>query len=391
MVDIPIEDSRQGSINLDTMSSRLNPSTSQTFHESSSSRVRFYDDNEIPSSSANNHQGNSIAKQQPQEGSPTSVISSLILSSSGKHKYKPCNADITVPSVFDRLSNTETVASLHQKFLPSKQSGTERRMKRSTSAPPSLRAKARTSKRDQEKKKTKEVKKEASNVGLFERLSGKHTALSKSRRKLRTELNNHNREEQKVKAKRSSSVGRRRTNRWMPIRDDMRKIEKTNRRAKYALKYAFDNESIGPPLEIEFSSGTKVMYSHKFMPENGFSELDLVELGLKPYLSKYEVGSISAKEFASEIMDALLWRNLPSTVHWKVDCPLERELAMPIGAIGFSFMIEATGQDHHVIEELSNNAEEEKSYTASATGNVTFLPDNEIHVENYSCVHDIIL
>lgn len=344
----------------------------------------------------------------------------------------------TRPSVFERLSNTETVASLHQKFLPQQsrpKTTTERRMKRSTSAPPSLRAKNSRPKSTQiQKKKLKPqavenkktlylTQKFAQLASSFERLSEKHTALSQSRRRARNDSNinsSNNNRNSTSRSKRSNSLGRRhsfsrglnnhegfnapsRQVRGSQIRTSSKNnINNSNanrtrhqyrsKLAKDTLADAFEDESLGPPLEIEFCSKMKILCSSKFMPEEGFTELDIFELGLNPFLSEYEAGSISAKHFASEIMNALLWRDLPPEVKWDAQRPLERELAMPIGEIGYSFMIEATGksiyQDSDQSDDEGKDDEDLLIYTASAAGHVTFLPDWEIQVENYSCVHD---
>ena len=102
------------------------------------------------------------------------------------------------PSVFERLSKTETVASLHQKFFHNEQH--ERQIKRSTSAPPSLRTKISRRGRSRRNNNTKKsninhskAKKGqvipsaaagpniqmSSSFELFERRAEKHTAFSK--------------------------------------------------------------------------------------------------------------------------------------------------------------------------------------------------------------------
>ena len=301
-------------------------------------------------------------------------------------------------------------------------------MKRSTSAPPSLRMKhdRRSSRTGDRKSIQKTSKKEtepnlaqrivlmaSSSFDLFERLSEKHTALSESRRRPRSETktnnnksSNNNKPKKKTidrsKPKRSSSLGRRHSrgkrHDYDPWKSKPKEEVKTYRRTKTRsrkardfLDDAFDEASEGLPLEIEFSSGVKITCSNKFMPEDGFEELDSFELGLNGYIVEYEEGGISVKDFATEIMKALLWRDLPTYLKWEVSRPLERELAMPIGEIGYSYMIEASGKK--IIDDeddlLSEEEEEEEElHIASVTGNITFLPDGEIQVENYSCIHD---
>jgi hypothetical protein len=384
---------------------RFREGTDPLLHQSQTSMV-------IPEQPAGNSTPSS--EDTPAPSSPTL---SPILSSKTRHKATPS----TRPSVFERLSKTETVASLHQKFLPG-QSGTERKMKRSTSAPPSLRAKSsrrhqppnnaqhinhsNTNNGNGKRAKNTMLKKQASDLAekivqiassshFFERLAETHTALSKSRRRPRSEVKT---DTTRFKPKRSSSLGRRHTSdRWNSSPKHNKKTKGgrvRNRRAKEILSDTFDMESTGPPLEIEFSSIMKIMCSLKFVPEDGFEELDPFDLGLTSFLTEYEAGSLTAKDFASEIMSSLLWRDLPSSIKWDVRCPLERELAMPIGEIGYSFMIEASGKkratDNDDSELDEDDDEEEELYTASATGNVTFLPDWEIQVENYSCVHDVV-
>ena len=406
--------------------------------------VRFSDDNQQDPQSNSNNNLSLYVKAMPSSSeeetlTPASQSPSPILSTMRKHKTSTL---ATRPSVFERLSNTETVASLHQKFHPQLSSITksrtaERRMKRSTSAPPSLRAKnsrPKSSPNQVKKKKgivppTTENKKTpyltqkfAQLASSFERLSEKHTALSKSRRRERNDPNNNNNnnvnndhKNSNSRSKRSNSLGRRhsfgrRQNNYGQFNTPSRQVQRSqmrnpskinnrqkdrNKQANDALADAFEDESLGPPLEIEFSSRMKILCSNKFMPEEGFTELDVFELGLNPFLSEYEAGSTSAKHFASEIMHALLWRDLPSEVKWDVQRPLERELAMPIGEIGYSFMIEATGKSIYQDSDMSDEEGEGKDdedllmYTASAAGHVTFLPDWEIQVENYSCVHDV--
>lgn len=282
-------------------------------------------------------------------------------------------------------------------------------MKRSTSAPPSLRTKISRPKSNEKNRNSKQSKEkpltntpsliennvQSSSFGLFERLSENHTALSKSRRRPRDTSNNNS---NKIKTKRSNSIGRRNlrgvlrfSDRWKSTPKDIgrsRVTKNRSNRASETLGEAFDLESTGPPLEIEFSSRMKITCCSKFVPEEGFTDLDIFELGLDSLLSEYEAGMISAKDFASEIMTTLSWRDLPSNIKWDIKCPLVRELAMPIGESGYSFMIEANGKAINC-DEILNEGEEEGLYTASATGNVTFLPDGEIQVENYSCVHDV--
>ena len=384
--------------------------------------------------------------------SPTPSPDKLKVTSPPKTTNTASNAATTTTlarpaaSVFERLSKTETIAFMNQKFFNQPPKIQERTMKRSTSAPPSLRSKNTVPKQQQQQQQQnlpptspskgkgqnspeknnkpnltdKIVNLASTSFELFERLAEKHTKLSKSRRRVRTSTTpnrhtNHNDPTSKTskkttnpndpRATRRNLIGRRHSlgrthsfDRWKSHKYDVPAVNNktskktrptTNAKTKRVQKVlddAFDVESTGPPMMIEFSSQTKILCSNKFEPEAGFEELDLFELGLNSPLSEYEAGAMSAKEFASEIMNALLWRDLPSNIKWDVRCPLERELAMPIGEIGYSFMIEAAGNSILEANELSDD-EVEELYTASATGNVTFLPDREIQVENYSCVY----
>lgn len=459
---IPIEESRQDSFDLEQnmtdkqlsgaimSSSSFNESSKNNNHKSrdnietvnsnsgfdstssSNPKVRFttQDDVFLHRSVPNITTLQLNASDAPLDRSPAPSSSTLpmpspsILNTKSKHK----TTSSTRPSVFERLSQAETIASLHQKFLPVKEGNNgangasvkiERKMKRSTSAPPSLRTKNNRrdlfqgTKNDEKKKKSSRTKKTnklsdkivqlaSSSFDLFERLAEDHTALSKSRRRSRRERQLKDSDDKKKNntTKRSNSLGRRHNfDRWnsSPPRagGGARRIRlynpNRNKRVKETLDEAFDVESAGPPLEIEFSSKMRVMCSNKFQPEDGMVELDLFELGLNTYLSEYEAGELSAKAFGSEIMKALLWRDLPTGIKWNVRCPLERELAMPIGEIGYSFMLEASGKSIENEEDSDepNDDDDEDLYTASASGNVTFLPDSEIQVENYSCVHDV--
>ncbi len=457
---VPIEDSRQGSFNMENQlneSSTTMPfSTSDTNNPAGNGngrdspptqKVRFSDGPALFQEQSQRQSNMNIPVSiQPAQSSPPprppsdggydAPSPSSILASKSKHNPNN-NSASNRPSVFERLSKTETVASMHQKFSPNDQH--ERRIKRSTSAPPSLRAKnsrrgrgrhnmksnyninkSSNSHNHNKNKKRQVVPAEAvapnlaekivqiaSSFELFERLAEKHTALSKSRRRERTDTNYATKTKKKTKShqkncdrKRSSSLGRRSSHLHFMDgeRGDAhrRRESRRSRRVEEALEDAFSIPSAGPPLEIEFSSRMKLVCSSKFVPEDGFEELDPFELGLNSSFTEYQAGSLSPKDFATEIMNSLLWRDLPPGMKWEVQKPLERELAMPIGEIGYSFMIEASGRrfvddgdDEEEEDSQEVDDEEEELYVASATGNVTFLPDREIQVENYSCVHDV--
>mmetsp|Transcript_26529 Transcript_26529/g.39772 ORF Transcript_26529/g.39772 Transcript_26529/m.39772 type:complete len:514 (-) Transcript_26529:105-1646(-) len=469
--NLPIEDSRQGSLNMEhqlkessttmpSSSSDLNPANSGNINDDGKEGAGYGRDSP-PAQKVRFSEGTTLFRESSQSNMPVSIqpppageysphpyhhhypprppssddAPSPSILITNKSKYTSSNTNTpnnTIrPSVFERLSKTETVASMHQKFLPNEQQH-GRRIKRSTSAPPSLRSKAsrqqhdrRVYKKSNNSKNNNKPKKRqivpadaageanlaekivqiASSFDLFERLAEKHTALSKSRRRERSDANNRSRRAKRKQTntklydrKRSSSLGRRPSHfdreGDQEVARARRRRERRNRKAEEALEDAFSISSAGPPLEIEFSSRMKLVCSSKFMPEDGFEELDPFELGLNSSFTEYEAGTLSPKDFAAEIMTSLLWRDLPPDIKWEVRKPLERELAMPIGEIGYSFMIEASGRqfaDEDDEDEESQEEEDEEGelYVASATGNVTFLPDREIQVENYSCVHDV--
>ena len=435
----------------------------------------------------------------PEQALPTQSLKTFPPSPILSHKTK----SKAYLSVFERLSNTETVASLHQKISPTKQeeiknhNGVSKRMiKRATSAPPKIRTKTlkqkdeirrskssdpncsptsirkkslkimqqnsidrlannhitktlkhndeirgirssdlnssptssrkkslkivqqdsfdrlannHTNKNLEKKDETREGK--SSNLNYsptsktskrslkivqqdsFDRLANNHTALSRSRRIISME------KQDKPRSNRSNSLGRRRSLRKKPHLNSRytsnRRTIKNQRiiHVNDTLGEAFDVQSAGPPLEIEFSSKMKILCSHKSTPESGFEELDSFDLGLNSYLSEYAAGFITAKQFGSEIMCALLWRDLPSSnMKWNIRQTLERELAMPLGEIGYSIIYDASGRcindEDDEDAELINESKDDP-FTASVTGNVVFTPDNEIHVENYVCIHDV--
>lgn len=421
--DTLVDDSRQGfgkfHLSNSTMPSNISnksPNDNSGRDSPPSLRVRFSDSDQL------NH--NTMPQVTPILTAKEKQTTSGSNGNASPNDNKVTDTTLSRPavSVFERLAKAETVAFMNQKFL-NQESTQQRTMKRSTSAPPSLRAKNYTHKQtytnnrqssnptkiqtktsSPEKKQfltEKFVQLASTSFELFERLAEKHTALSKSRRRERSESKTDaknktplaNGQTRRSRRTRRRSLGRTHSfDRWKTTHDvalNKKPTTTTVRKKKIVpdiLDDTFDLESTGPPLEIEFSSRTKILCSNKFEPEAGFEELDLFELGLNSPLSEYEAGAMSAKEFASEIMNALLWRDLPSNVKWDVKRPLERELAMPIGEIGYSFLIEATGNSILDDCDLSEDGEEEL-YSASATGNVTFLPDREVQVENYSCVY----
>jgi len=322
-------------------------------------------------------------------------------------------------SVFERLARTETVAFIHQKFQH------VARPKRSTSAPPSIHRTSfgkLTKNRDMNisnhsspkpRSSSQLPKKDFMNISSHSspkprtsthRLTRKQSIPSIHRKYRRPSLNKILSERAGVEGvdkiselfKRSNSYQVSENN-WAPRRKNSFERSKTKtvkssvgdsfysrRRSKDEATDVFVG-SVEVPLYIEFSNRTKIICSNKYAPELGFDDVDPQQLGIKRSLTEYEAGSLTAKNLASEIMNALLWRDLPKGLKWNINYPLERELAMPIGELGYSFFIEATEEK----ECEGDNAIIEKNHTASATGNVSFLPDRwEIHIENYSCVHD---
>lgn len=358
------------------------------------------------------------------------LIASIL---SAKPRVKKGNK-IVRPSVFERLARTETVAFIHQKFRPVMQN-------RSTSAPPLLQRASvskvtgnkdtktngfagkvpgtKTSspsptryshtKPRQSLQKTLHKPGRRPSVSSFQKKSGRRALPFRSN--VKRNISTRVVVDGDVKVGEYARNSDRKARRPVPISKFKSDFEEYNAKSKgqkgtmgcksslgdsfYSRRRSRDDESIdsydmhdnGPPLFIEFSNRTKIICSNKYAPELGFEDIDPQQLGIRRSLTGYEAGSLAAKKLASEIMHALLWRDLPKGLKWNINFPLERELAMPIGEIGYSFFIEATETRD---DSVDSDLEEDKFHTASATGNVSFLPDRwEVHVENYSCVHDV--
>jgi len=326
------------------------------------------------------------------------------------------------PTVFERLARTETVAFRHQKFKPLVRS----RSNRSTSAPPLLQrgivrkistktgpGKIRSTKdtsptptrysltKPTKPRPSQRIPRRKSSFSLPKLKNGPRPLLSSSGVKknilTRAIIHGDLRREDNVRNKGRKVQRPLRVNKF---KSNLEAFHTTSQKSTlgdsfYSRRRSVDDESIdsydmhdnGPPLYIEFSNRTKIICSNKYAPELGFEDIDPQLLGIRRSLTEYEAGSLSAKKLASEIMHALLWRDLPSRLKWNVNFPLERELAMPIGELGYSFFIEATEMKD---DSDTSDDEDEPFHTASATGNVSFLPDRwEVHIENYSCVHNV--
>ena len=375
---------------------------------------------------------------------------SSILTSSLKNKPK---TSYSRPTVFERLSNYETVASIHRK-LESRQI-----RKRSTSAPPSLRRafsaplslngngqqhakpilpkKDSNSRRDRHRHRNRNGNKKEDKDGhrlykptptsqlSFQRLAVRHTKLSKIRQRRPRAASTSEKEPPKnsfqrgrvrrVSRVRSTSRGRFQNIDLQNVNDvnaqnvnvnanvnanvNVNAIRATNsnfevdeqEHNEYLEQKRFDDElssvaAMSVPFEIEFTSRMQLYTVNTHKPEDGYNELDPTELQLNSSLAEYEAGGLSVKELASEIVSTLLLRDLHYDVDWSMQAPLYRDLALPLGEVGFSFFIEAA-------EEVdgSNGNESGVNASASATGNIVFIHDlAEIHIENYSFVSDEI-
>lgn len=157
----------------------------------------------------------------------------------------------------------------------------------------------------------------------------------------------------------------------------------------------FDDElssvaAMSVPNEIEFTSRMQIYTTNTHKPEDGYQELDPLEYGydLNGSLELYEAGGMSVKELSSEIVSMLLLSDLPQGVgwDWRLRAPLYRDLALPLGEVGFSFFLETETEEHG---NGSGSGIGNTLPSASATGNIIFIHDlSEIHIENYSFVLD---
>jgi len=328
------------------------------------------------------------------------------------------------PSVFERLARTETVAFIHQKFYP-----LEDRENRSTSAPPLMQrgkddktsaftgkalstkntspSPTRYSSTKQRQPVQRVVRRQS--VSSFQRKNGQRPLISHGEEKknisTRAVLDGHVKENIRNNGRKlrrpvpltrfNSDFGaynkKIREQTWTKGgKSSLGDSFYSRRRSKEDEAFnSYEIHDNGPPLYIEFSNRSKIICSNKYAPELGFEDIDPQQLGMRRSLTEYEAGSLHSKKLASEIIHSLLWRDLPKGLKWNINFPLERELAMPIGEVGYSFFIEAT-EIKDEPETSNSDLEDDKIHTASATGNVSFLPDRwEIHVENYSCVHNV--
>jgi len=320
--------------------------------------------------------------------SPPSRGRSILLS---KNKGRDTSSR---PSVFERLSQMDTVASI-QRRLVSK----ELLRKRASSAPPLRPISAPTlrSLNNRPPKVTSEFKlkknsdleknihkpnKVSPDKASFERLAGRHTKLSM----MRQQTNRKNVAQRSgVLRVRSTSRGRPPAlERWKSAPAIGRqRIEKEEEESVCAQSVI----SAGPPLEIGFTSRMEIFTTNTLRPEDGFDQVDCSELGLNGCLAEYEAGGLSVKEVASEIVNTMFVRDLPDNVDWSIKEPLHRELELPLGEKGFSFFIEANEEKEEGDNKGESDDGESPYSAASATGNVVFIHDlYEIHVENFSFV-----
>jgi len=332
------------------------------------------------------------------------------------------------PTVFERLSNAETKASIHRK-LESRQI-----RKRSTSAPPSLlrsgvvsnnltvatpvvssfgngnakqlpfKVISSNSRRNGTKKEEKVTQPSRSTFKLplqlsFDRLAESHTKLSKIRQRrppLPTEK--QSRKSSFGKRGRGIGIGARRVRSTSNGRlfespllqiEGMEENEYNDDRDRQQIieQKKFDDElssvaAMSVPCEIEFTSRMQIYTTNTHKPEDGYQELDPFDYELNGSLSQYEAGGLSVKDLSSEIVSMLLLGDLPHDIDWCLRTPLYRDLALPLGEVGYSFFLE--------VHENGNGGEKTLS-SASATGNIIFIHDlSEIHIENYSFVLDDI-
>jgi len=337
---------------------------------------------------------------------------------SAKPKVKRGNK-VTRPSVFERLARTETVAFMHQKFYP-----VEDRENRSTSAPPLMQRgrerDVKTSAFTGRVPSTKDLSPSPTRYSCTKQRQPVQRMVRKpfvSRRPLigrgDSKKNISTRQVVDGHVIQNTRNNGKKLRRPLPISRFNSDFDAYNKKTReqtwskggksslgdsfYSRRRSRDDDTYnsyemhdnGPPLYIEVSNRSKIICSNKYAPELGSEDIDPQKLGIRRSLTEYEAGSLHSKKLSSEIMHSLLWRDLPKGLKWNINFPLERELAMPIGEVGYSFFIEAT-EIKDETESKDSNSEDDKIHTASATGNVSFLPDRwEIHVENYSCVHNL--
>lgn len=298
-------------------------------------------------------------------------------------------------SVFERLWNAQTIASLQRKTIVS---STYTSCRRSLSAPP-LRNRNDAKLKSITTKKKRVARDHMNLVSQcsFDRLAGAHTALSSIRRKrefspmkdfgydnardVRREKKLSNPKQKGVRRSRSLSRARTPMQRWKSSLDVM------NANARRKKNHGNDDETVSvgnePPLFIEFSCRMKIISCNTHRPEEGDVEIDSKELGIASSLLKYELCTLSSRNFAAEIVRALFMRDLSSDVEWNVSQPLERELSLPIGEKGYSFFIEASNKS----EKRDGKRNSKNITSVSATSKVIFIYDElEILVENYSFV-----
>ena len=372
----PLLDARQDSFSSMNQGIPLRGEVSPE-REAAPGKVRFQSLDAVP-----------VRSFEPSRSSPPSRRSILL----SKNKGRDASSR---PSVFERLSQMETVASIQRKLV-----SRELLRKRASSAPPLRPTSAPTlrslNNRPPKVKTEFKVKKKNSDLEKnihkpnkvspdklsFERLAVRHTKLSMMRQQT----------SRKNVAQRSGVLRVRSTSRGRPVALERWKsaptvehqiISKEEEESVYAQSVI----SAGPPLEIGFTSRMEIFTTDTLKPEDGFDQVDCSELGLNGCLAEYEVGGLSVKEVASEIVNTMFVRDLPENIDWSIKEPLHRELALPLGEKGFSFFIEANEEKEEDDNEVESDDGESPYSAASATGNVVFIHDlYEIHVENYSFV-----
>ena len=364
--------------------------------EPASSKVRF----------VSNHDASAPSPTGPEPKHSPQIGKSILLSNN-----KARDTSSAHQSVFERLSRTDTVASIHRKVVSK-----EIVRKRSASAPPLRQRPTSASalilsrnpnnRSPKVKSHSKNLKKNSNaeahdqkmynilSKPSFEHLAGKHTKLSMIRKQ---KSRKNNLQQSRVRRVRSTSRGRPAAlERWKsaPIIQSNEQDEEIGDQTTESVV------SAGPPLEIGFTSRMEVFTTNTDRPEDGFDQIDCsgFGLGLNGCLAEYEAGGLSAKEVASEIVNSMFMRDLPDQQDWSVKEPLHRELALPLGEKGFSFFIESCGEEgdneNNDGDDKNNDGDnddgEASKYSASATGNVIFIHDlYEIHVEDYSFVCEV--
>ena len=334
------------------------------------------------------------------------------------------------PTVFERLSNADTVASIHRKLV------SRQIRKRSTSAPPSLLRSGSGSGSGSVSNLKKEEQGRAMPPSRPQPRTrprsavprhASHTKLSKIRQRRLPPTSTPTPPEKPLRKSTFRRRGRgMRMDTEMDVVDvdvdvdmdvvDMRLtmeatkehiFESTNEyqydenrdRQNSIEQKQFDDElssvaAMSVPNEIEFTSRMQIYTTNTHKPEDGYQELDPLEYGydLNGSLEEYEAGGMSVKELSSEIVSMLLLSDLPQGVDWdwRLRTPLYRDLALPLGEVGFSFFLE-TETEEHGNENVNKNGSGIGNTlpSASATGNIIFIHDlSEIHIENYSFVLD---